>query len=414
MAAGVAEITALLATFDVTHRPRKVAGRQRQILIGQIGQIRPLVEMLLDLDMRADRADWWPPLLRAWRQAYLCPWLPLTIETCPPTSRGWSKLLADPDPRRARNAAEAQLLWEIRQALRRGTLYIPHSLSYRSRDMLFSLEGTTVRAPGSSRTASDFLAHLCTQLEAGLENLDEAVCFEDLKVDGTKIHQHPLGPQITPVDLDPVRDSLYDSLPKIHLPEILLEIDAQIRFSWILLGREPVSEEELLYIYAALLGHAMDLSAPRMQLMLPRLSATGIDDALHLLQEPGSLRRANEAAIEFLQLHPIAVYWGDLGDCAADAMSLDATRHIWLARTDPKRRTYSTATYVHTLARHGIVYDQPLAVTQRQQGAAIEGALRQRNAPIRRVFADTHGYSAFGHDAREIRGDRLVSTAKKL
>ncbi len=77
-------------------------------------------------------------------------------------------------------------------------------------------------------------------------------------------------------------------------------------------------------------------------------------------------------------------------------MSLDASRHIWLARTDPKRRTYCTATYVHTLARHGIVYDQPLAVTQRQQGAAIEGALRQRNAPIRRVFADTHGYSAFG------------------
>jgi TnpA family transposase len=51
---------------------------------------------------------------------------------------------------------------------------------------------------------------------------------------------------------------------------------------------------------------------------------------------------------------------------------------------------------LHTLARHGIVYDQPLAVTQRQQGAAIEGALRQRNAPIRRVFSDTHGYSAFG------------------
>jgi len=159
---------------------------------------------------------------------------------------------------------------------------------------------------------------------------------------------------------------------------------------------KPASEDELLYIYVALLGHAMDLSAPRMQLMTPRLSVTGIDDALHLLEEPGSLRRANEAAMEFMQSHPMAVNWGDLGDCAADAMSLDASRHIWLARTDPKRRTFSTATYVHTLARHGIVYDQPLAVTQRQQGAAIEGALRQRNAPIRRVFSDTHGYSAFG------------------
>jgi TnpA family transposase len=214
-----------------------------------------------------------------------------------------------------------------------------------------------VRAPGSARAAPEFLDQLCAHLEVALENLDEAIWFQDLKIDGTKIHQYPLGPQITPIDLDPVRENLYDSLPKIHLPELPLEIDAQIRFSWILLGREPAS-----------------------------------------------LRRANEAAIEFMQAHPMAVNWGDLGDCAADAMSLDASRHIWLARTDPKRRTFSTATYVHTLARHGIVYDQPLAVTQRQQGAAIEGALRQRNAPIRRVFSDTHGYSAFGMTLGKFQG----------
>ena len=214
-----------------------------------------------------------------------------------------------------------------------------------------------MRAPGSARAAPEFLDQLCAHLEVALENLDEAIWFQDLKIDGTKIHQYPLGPQITPIDLDAVRENLYDSLPKIHLPELPLEIDAQIRFSWILLGREPAS-----------------------------------------------LRRANEAAIEFMQAHPMGVNWGDLGDCAADAMSLDASRHIWLARTDPKRRTFSTATYVHTLARHGIVYDQPLAVTQRQQGAAIEGALRQRNAPIRRVFSDTHGYSAFGMTLGKFQG----------
>ena len=130
--------------------------------------------------------------------------------------------------------------------------------------MLFNLEGTSVRAPGSARTAPDFLAQLCTQLQVALENLDEAVGFQDLKIDGTKIHQHPLGPQLNPVDLDSVRGALYDSFPTIHLPELMLDVDAQIRFSWILLGREPGSDEELLYTYAALFGHAMDLSAPRM------------------------------------------------------------------------------------------------------------------------------------------------------
>jgi hypothetical protein len=113
----------------------------------------------------------------------------------PPDVEAWKELLADPDLRRARNAAEAHLLWELRQALRRGSLFIPHSLDYRSRDALFNLESTTVRAPGSARTAPEFLDQLCAHLEVALENLDEAIWFQDLKIDGTKIRQHPWGPK---------------------------------------------------------------------------------------------------------------------------------------------------------------------------------------------------------------------------
>jgi TnpA family transposase len=107
------------------------------------------------------------------------------------------------------------------------------------------------------------------------------------------------------------------------------------------------------------------------------------------------MRRANAAAVEFMHAHAIAAAWGDTNDCAADAMSLDVSRHVWVARTDPKRRTWSTASYVHTLGRHGIGYDQPITITQRQPGAAIEGALRQTLAPIQKIFTDTHGYSAW-------------------
>jgi TnpA family transposase len=64
----------------------------------------------------------------------------------------------------------------------------------------------------------------------------------------------------------------------------------------------------------------------------------------------------------------------------------------------------STATHIHTLARHGIAYDQPIAITRRQDGAAIEGAIRQAIMPIRRVMTDTHGYSAFGMGLGEFVG----------
>jgi len=392
----IATITSLLADLDAGRlKPKSIAARQRKILVGQIAQMRPLLKAYLALDLRSREADRWPVLIQAWRLTFRLELSGMSEEMCPPKSRAWVVLSGDRNSLGARQAAEAQILWEIRQALRRGSLYVPHSLSYREKQVLFDTAGTTVRSPGSQRLLPEVLEQLFANLQVGLEHLDEAVWFEHLKIDGTKIHAHPLAPQETPEELESIREDLYASLPAVHLPELMMAIDSEIRFSWILLGREPADEQELLYVYAGLLGHAMDLTVQRMSLMTPGLSVGGLTSALQLLEDGQTMRRANAAAVEFMHAHPVAGAWGDAKDCAADAMSLDVSRHVWVARTDPKRRTWSTASYIHTLGRHGIGYDQPITITQRQPGAAIEGALRQTLAPIQQIFTDTHGYSAW-------------------
>src|SRR3546814_18915822 len=42
---------------------------------------------------------------------------------------------------------------------------------------------------------------------------------------------------------------------EVQLPEVILAVDAQVRFSWIMLGREPRSTEELLMVYAGIMAH---------------------------------------------------------------------------------------------------------------------------------------------------------------
>src|SRR5580658_3172993 len=87
---------------------------------------------------------------------------------CPAKSRAWAQLCNDVDGVRAFHAAEAQLLWELRQCLRRGSLFVPHSFSFRSPRVLFDSSGTSVRAPGSERDPVVFLEQLCAQLEVAL------------------------------------------------------------------------------------------------------------------------------------------------------------------------------------------------------------------------------------------------------
>ena len=61
-------------------------------------------------------------LIEAWRLTFGLELSGMSEEMCPPKSRAWTTLAVDLKSLKARQAAEVQMLWEIRQALRRGGL----------------------------------------------------------------------------------------------------------------------------------------------------------------------------------------------------------------------------------------------------------------------------------------------------
>ena len=65
------------------------------------------------------------------------------------------------------------------------------------------------------------------------------------------------------------------------LPELLLEVYANVRFSWTMLGREPRSEKELLMVYAGILAHGTSMSAAEAARMMPQLPATSVRESPH-------------------------------------------------------------------------------------------------------------------------------------
>src|SRR5437773_5316777 len=89
-------------------------------------------------------------------------------------------------------------------------------------------------------------------------------------------------------------------------PRSLLEIDSSVRFSWILLGREPRSRSELLLVYAAVLAHGTSLSAADISRMIPELSPAAIRQMMGKVADERKLRHAADAILEFMHRHPIA------------------------------------------------------------------------------------------------------------
>jgi len=99
------------------------------------------------------------------------------------------------------------------------------------------------------------------------------------------------------------------------------------------------------------------------------------------------------------RLHASTSDFGDLGEIRFGLLRHDepeATRHLWNARLDPRRRTYAVGSYTHLLDQWTVIYDQPIVLNRRQVAAAIEGAMRQRHVELERLAVDTHGFTYFG------------------
>ncbi|MGH8335962.1 MAG: DUF4158 domain-containing protein, partial [Gammaproteobacteria bacterium] len=112
-------IVKLVEQYDAGElKPQSIAARQRAILVEEIRQIRPMLKSLVGLDLQADQPSHWPALISAWKEAYEKGTDPLTPQMAPPKSQAWKSLALKEPEASQRNAAEAQLLWELRQALR--------------------------------------------------------------------------------------------------------------------------------------------------------------------------------------------------------------------------------------------------------------------------------------------------------
>jgi hypothetical protein len=150
-----------------------------------------------------------------------------------------------------------------------------------------------------------------------------------------------------------------------------LAVDAEVRFSWIMLGREPRSAHELLLVYAGILAQGTALSAAETARMIPRVSAPPVRQAMRWAAGERRLAEACGAVLKFMHRHPVATTWGHVDLASSDMMSLETAKRVWQARLDSRRQTPSIGMYSHVRDRWGIFHTQPLILNdQRQAGCA--------------------------------------------
>ncbi len=320
-----------------------------------------------------------------------------------PHPRAWRDLIEGEDRERAMRALEAATLIGLRRGLRGGAIWTDQSEVFRSKErMLISKErwekeaNSHYRRLGLPKDPDKYVKSLTALAEAKLELLARAVEDGTVKLENGDFHIPSVKAQEPNPENAKKCDALFAKLGPIQFPDLILEMDSQIGFSRIILGRAAHSERELLQIYAGMLAHGTALDATNIALMIPELTPEHVLSGMQLFENPDLVRAANAAVTSYQRQLPVCRYWGDGTLVSSDMMSLDISRQVWAARLDPKRRTSSIGTYTTVSDDWSIVHDQPIILNERQIGAAIHGALRQTEVPVNRIAVDTHGYTDFG------------------
>ena len=164
----------------------------------------------------------------------------------------WQKVIAGADRQKALSAFEWATLFALRVSLRNGSVYLGHSFVFRSQATLFIAKEDWQKSRdmhysqlGLSRDPKETLEPLAEHLEKRLQDFATAASSGQIQVDADGIHQERKVASPEEVRVIALRRALMEGRPLGQLPEIVLEIDSAVRFSWMLLGREPNSRREL-------------------------------------------------------------------------------------------------------------------------------------------------------------------------
>lgn len=397
------------------------AAAARWILSEPNPAIRSLLNELQKLDLQAEPHDASKERVEYLRELYQQRSNSLPVGSSVPTPSPWKDIIEGEDRVRAMRGLEAATMIGLRKSLRSGAVYVEDSEKFRGRHRLMIDSDVWAKdrlkryAQLSLPTsADDFLNGLVKDLEAKLVEVAQHVASGAIHISDGNIHIPRVQALETKIEVDQKRTKLFSQIGVIQLPDLILEMDSRIGFSKILLGRAAKSPTELLQIYAGMLANGGALDASTVSLMVPQLTPSQIRGGMQYFEDRDRVRVANETVTSLQRHLPIAAYWGDGALASADMMSLDVSRKIWVARLDPKRRTHSVGTYTHVSDFWSVIYDQPIILNERQAGAALEGAIRQREIEIDRLAVDTHGYTEFAMAMAKLLGFALCPRLKRL
>lgn len=318
----------------------------------------------------------------------------------------WKSYLRDETGKIQRRYYELCVLWELRQALLSGNLWVDGARRYGDpqsylipKDKWPAMRSEFCQMMSLSEQGKQRLKELNRQLEAEMAQLKKTLKHNpNVRMVDEKIVLSPLEAQEESKRLKKLKVLVSRCLPRIDLTDLLIEVDVLTGFSDHLVhtgGHKVRSQETKLYLYAALLSQACNLG--------PKAMARSADLSFERLLwhnnwfiDETTLTKANTALVNYHHHLPLAQVWGGGTLSSSDGQRFPVTVKNTQAVALPKYFGYGKGVTFYTwLSDQFSQYGSKVIPSTRRDATYVLDGIQDNETELKILehATDTAGYT---------------------
>lgn len=232
----------------------------------------------------------------------------------------WSPYVVEPGGQINRRYYELCALWELRNDLRAGNVWLEHSRLYADPESYLiprtqwpALQAEVCQLIQVPVKGSERLKQRQVELEQQLEQLDRALTHPDqVRLEKGRLVLSPLRAEVLSESSLQLQQQITARLPRVELVDVLMEVDRWLGFTDHFAhagGSEPRTPDLQTYLYAAIIAQACNFGLDQMA-AISELSYRRLAWCTNWYIREETLRAALVVLVNFQYQQPLSAHWG--------------------------------------------------------------------------------------------------------
>jgi TnpA family transposase len=319
-------------------------------------------------------------------------------------SNRWNKCLYEKDGSINRHYYEIATLTELKNKMRSGDVSVEGSKNFKDFDeYLIPRNDWEIAKKIGTKLAVNLdineylherMDSLNTRLKWVSKNIDK---IDGVNIENSKIHMDKLEKD-TPIEAINLSKRLYKMLPRVKLPDLLLEVSKWTGFDKNFIHASTgyaAKENEKTVLMAALMAMGTNIGLSKMSDSTPSISYKQMANSAQWRLYDDAMKKAQATLVNYQHKLFLSDFWGDGSTSSSDGMRVQVGVSSLHADANPHYGTGKVATMYRLVSdQFSTFYTKVINTNARDAVHVIDGLLyHETELNIEEHYTDTAGYT---------------------